>query len=181
MRARIDASIASRLNLSSSQRSMMRLLSRATGSALQALGNPNDPAAAFAQDFLGSVMSGLPMPQAQSRAPQAPSQDAAVQGPRQGANAQERPAAQAAQPQQTRPATQSVTVAAGDTLESLARQLYGSRWRAGLPVLMADNQITTNAWGSPLIRPGQSLQARRLWMACAPARSSNSRAWADKS
>ncbi len=51
MRARIDASIASRLNLSSSQRSMMRLLSRATGSALQALGDPNDPAAAFAQDF----------------------------------------------------------------------------------------------------------------------------------
>ena len=162
MRARIDASIASRLNLSASQRSMMHLLSRATGSALQALGNPNDSAAAFAQDFLGSVMSGLPMPQAQSRAPQAPSQDAAAQGPRQGANAQERPAAQAAQPQQTRPATQSVTVAAGDTLESLARQLYGSRWRAGLPVLMADNQITTNAWGSPLIRPGQSLQARPL-------------------
>ena len=100
----------------------MHLLSRATGSALQALGNPNDPAAAFAQDFLGSVMSGLPMPQAQSRAPQAPSQDAAAQGPRQGANAQERPAAQAAQPQ-TKPAAQSVTVAAGDTLESLARQL----------------------------------------------------------
>ena len=161
VRARIDASIASQLNLSASQRSMMHLLSRATGSALQALGNPNDPAAAFAQDFLGSVMSGLPMPQAQSRAPQAPSQDAAVQGPRQGANAQERPAAQAAQPQ-TKPAAQSVTVAAGDTLESLARQLYGSRWRAGLPVLMADNQITTNAWGSPLIRPGQSLQARPL-------------------
>ena len=69
VRARIDASIASRLNLSSSQRSMMRLLSRATGSALQALGNPNDPAAAFAQDFLGSVMSGLPMPQAQSDGP----------------------------------------------------------------------------------------------------------------
>ena len=93
-------------------------------------------------------MSGLPMPQVQSRAPQAPSQDAAAQGPRQGANAQERPAAQAAQPQQTRPAAQSVTVAAGDTLESLARQLYGSRWRAGLPVLMADNQITTNAWAA---------------------------------
>ena len=68
VRARIDASIASRLNLSSSQRSMMHLLSRATGSALQALGNPNDPAAAFAQDFLGSVMSGLPMPQARPAA-----------------------------------------------------------------------------------------------------------------
>ena len=40
VRARIDASIASQLNLSASQRSMMRLLSRATGSALQALGNP---------------------------------------------------------------------------------------------------------------------------------------------
>ena len=47
---------------------MMHLLSRATGSALQALGNPNDPAAAFAQDFLGSVMSGLPMPQARPAA-----------------------------------------------------------------------------------------------------------------
>ena len=68
VRARIDASIASQLNLSSSQRSMMHLLSRATGSALQALGNPNDPAAAFAQDFLGSVMSGLPMPQARPAA-----------------------------------------------------------------------------------------------------------------
>ena len=68
VRARIDASIASQLNLSASQRSMMHLLSRATGSALQALGNPNDPAAAFAQDFLGSVMSGLPMPQARPAA-----------------------------------------------------------------------------------------------------------------
>ena len=62
------AHIASRLNLSASQRSMMRLLSRATGSSLQALGNPNDLAAAFAQDFLGSVMSGLPMPQARPAA-----------------------------------------------------------------------------------------------------------------
>lgn len=62
------AHIASQLNLSSSQRSMMRLLSCATGSALQARGNPNDPAAAFAQDFLGSVMSGLPMPQARPTA-----------------------------------------------------------------------------------------------------------------
>ena len=35
---------------------------------MQALGNPNDPAAAFAQDFLGSVMSGLPMPQARPAA-----------------------------------------------------------------------------------------------------------------
>ena len=62
------AHIASWLNLSSSQRSMMRLLSCATGSALQALGNPNDPTAAFAEDFLGSVMSGLPMPQARPAA-----------------------------------------------------------------------------------------------------------------
>ena len=35
----------------------------------QALGNPNGPAAAFAQGFLDSVMSGLPMPQAQSDGP----------------------------------------------------------------------------------------------------------------
>ena len=35
---------------------------------MQALGDPNDPAAAFAQDFLGSVMSGLPMPQARPAA-----------------------------------------------------------------------------------------------------------------
>ena len=35
---------------------------------MQALGNPNDLAAAFAQDFLGSVMSGLPMPQARPAA-----------------------------------------------------------------------------------------------------------------
>ena len=142
--------------ISRAEANALRLLTRATASAMRAVASGN-AAAGMASDFLGSFLG-----EVMQRGDAGHAAGARTSGGTQGAETQRRRPAQAAQPQQTRPATQSVTVAAGDTLESLARQLYGSRWRAGLPVLMADNQITTNAWGSPLIRPGQSLQARPL-------------------
>ena len=142
--------------ISHAEANALRLLTRATASAMRAVASGN-AAAGMASDFLGSFLG-----EVMQRGDAGHAAGARTSGGTQAAETQRRRPAQAAQPQQTRPAAQSVTVAAGDTLESLARQLYGSRWRAGLPVLMADNQITTNAWGSPLIRPGQSLQARPL-------------------
>ncbi len=142
--------------ISRAEANALRLLTRATASAMRAVASGN-AAAGMASDFLGSFLG-----EVMQRGDAGHAAGARTSGGTQAAETQRRRPAQAAQPQQTRPAAQSVTVAAGDTLESLARQLYGSRWRAGLPVLMADNQITTNAWGSPLIRPGQSLQARPL-------------------
>ena len=142
--------------ISRAEANALRLLTRATASAMRAVASGN-AAAGMASDFLGSFLG-----EVMQRGDAGHAEGARTSGGTQAAETQRRRPAQAAQPQQTRPAAQSVTVAAGDTLESLARQLYGSRWRAGLPVLMADNQITTNAWGSPLIRPGQSLQARPL-------------------
>ena len=142
--------------ISRAEANALRLLTRATASAMRAVASGN-AAAGMASDFLGSFLG-----EVMQRGDAGHAAGARTSGGTQAAETQRRRPAQAAQPQQTRPAAQSVTVAAGDTLESLARQLYGSRWRAGLPVLMADNQITTNAWGSPLIHPGQSLQARLL-------------------
>ena len=141
--------------ISRAEANALRLLTRATASAMRAVASGN-AAAGMASDFLGSFLG-----EVMQRGDAGHAAGARTSGGTQAAETQRRRPAQAAQPQ-TKPAAQSVTVAAGDTLESLARQLYGSRWRAGLPVLMADNQITTNAWGSPLIRPGQSLQARPL-------------------
>ena len=141
--------------ISHAEANALRLLTRATASAMRAVASGN-AAAGMASDFLGSFLG-----EVMQRGDAGHAAGARTSGGTQAAETQRRRPAQAAQPQ-TKPAAQSVTVAAGDTLESLARQLYGSRWRAGLPVLMADNQITTNAWGSPLIRPGQSLQARPL-------------------
>ncbi|MFT3777547.1 MAG: hypothetical protein QM772_04570 [Ottowia sp.] len=43
-------------SLSESQASTMRLLARATSSALRVVANPGDPAAGFASDFLGGVL-----------------------------------------------------------------------------------------------------------------------------
>ena len=141
--------------ISRAEANALRLLTRATASAMRAVASGN-AAAGMASDFLGSFLG-----EVMQRGDAGHAAGARTSGGTQAAETQRRRPAQAAQPQ-TKPAAQSVTVAAGDTLESLARQLYGSRWRAGLPVLMADNQITTNARGSPLIRPGQSLQARPL-------------------
>ena len=68
-----------------------------------------------------------------------------------------------AQPGQTPAANSTVTVGRGDTLEQLARQHYGENWRAGLTALVAANPgLRTNRWGSPLITPGQTLNAPSL-------------------
>ncbi|MFC2590925.1 MAG: hypothetical protein ACFNZS_13380, partial [Ottowia sp.] len=124
--------------ISHAEANALRLLTRATASAMRAVASGN-AAAGMASDFLGSFLG-----EVMQRGDAGHAAGARTSGGTQAAETQRRRPAQAAQPQQTRPAAQSVTVAAGDTLESLARQLYGSRWRAGLPVLMADNQITTN-------------------------------------
>ncbi|MFT3777553.1 MAG: hypothetical protein QM772_04605 [Ottowia sp.] len=47
-------------SLSESQASTMRLLARATSSALRVVANPGDPAAGFASDFLNGVMGIFP-------------------------------------------------------------------------------------------------------------------------
>jgi nucleoid-associated protein YgaU len=53
----------------------------------------------------------------------------------------------------------SVTVSRGDSVEKLARDIYGDQWRAGMATLIRDNGIKLNQWGSPIIRDGQSLGA----------------------
>ena len=53
----LGTEINANTRLSGSERSMMRLFTTATASALRALGNPNDPSAAFARDFLGSLLN----------------------------------------------------------------------------------------------------------------------------
>ena len=60
------------------------------------------------------------------------------------------------------PAPVAVTVAPGETLEGLARRLYGDQWRAGMTLMAADNGLSANQWGSPLIRAGQTLHAPSL-------------------
>lgn len=52
---RIDAFISQNPFLSASEHSALRMLSRTTENALRALGNPGDPAAGFARDFLNSL------------------------------------------------------------------------------------------------------------------------------
>jgi hypothetical protein len=56
----LNTQINSNTNLSASERSMMGLLSRASASAIRALGNPDDPLAGFAGDFLSSLMQQAP-------------------------------------------------------------------------------------------------------------------------
>ena len=53
-------------------------------------------------------------------------------------------------------------VASGDTLEQIARNRYGSEWRAGLALMLASNNIKANSNGSPLIYPGQELNTPSL-------------------
>ena len=52
----INTEVANSTTMSASERSVMNLLSRASASAIRALGNPGDPAAAFASDFLDSAL-----------------------------------------------------------------------------------------------------------------------------
>ena len=109
-------------------------------------------AAGFASDFLGGIMG-----DALQNHPGTAATDAQAQGQ----TPQE--TAAPAQPGQTPAANSTVTVGRGDTLEQLARQHYGENWRAGLTALVAANPgLRTNRWGSPLITPGQTLNAPSL-------------------
>ena len=142
--------------LNASEASALRLLSRAASSALRVAGS-GDAAAGFASDFLGGIMGdalqnhpGTAATDAQAQG-QTPQETAAPAHPGQ------------TQPGQTPPANSTITVAPGDTLEQLARQHYGENWRAGLTALAAANPgLRTNRWGSPLITPGQTLNAPSL-------------------
>lgn len=142
--------------LNASEASALRLLSRAASSALRVAGS-GDAAAGFASDFLGGIMG-----DALQNHPGTAATDAQAQGQ----TPQE--TAAPAQPGQTQPgqtpaANSTVTVVRGDTLEQLARQHYGENWRAGLTALVAANPgLRTNRWGSPLITPGQTLNAPSL-------------------
>ncbi|MDO5288360.1 MAG: LysM domain-containing protein [Pseudomonadota bacterium] len=133
--------------LSAHESSTLRLLARAAGSALRVAGS-GDPAAGFANDFLTGILGDAMQNQAT--------------GARAQGQAQQEAAAQA-QPGQTPAANSTVTVGRGDTLEQLARTHYGENWRAGLTALVAANPgLRTNRWGSPLITPGQTLNAPSL-------------------
>ncbi|MDO5290735.1 MAG: LysM peptidoglycan-binding domain-containing protein [Pseudomonadota bacterium] len=133
--------------LSAHESSTLRLLARAAGSALRVAGS-GDPAAGFANDFLTGILGD------------------AMQNPATGTRAQgqtQQETAAQAQPDQTPAANSTVTVGRGDTLEQLARTHYGENWRAGLTALVAANPgLRTNRWGSPLITPGQTLNAPSL-------------------
>lgn len=48
-------------------------------------------------------------------------------------------------------------VASGDTVEAIARNAYGSDWRAGVAAILVTNDIRMNRAGSPLIYAGSEL------------------------
>lgn len=152
--AHLDAQISQMQGLSVSDASALRLLTRATGSAMRLVGT-NDPGSAFASDFLGGLMQdGLAshQPLDSGERPGQPDRAASANGTQFGP---------AAEPAAAVPAT--VTVASGDTLERLARQQYGENWRAGLTAMVASNPgMTTNRWGSPIIQAGQTLNTPSL-------------------
>ena len=54
------------------------------------------------------------------------------------------------------------TGASDGTVEGLAKQTYGDQWRAGMALLVRDNKLQLNKWGSPIIQPGQTLTANDL-------------------
>ncbi|MFT3776702.1 MAG: LysM peptidoglycan-binding domain-containing protein [Ottowia sp.] len=135
--------------LGASESSLLRLFSRAAGSALRIVGS-NDPAAGFASDFLAGALA---------QATPADAQGETVADNGQATEGGARDTGQGPAPA----APASVTVAAGDTLERLARQQYGEHWRAGLTAMVADNPgIAANQWGSPIIQPGQTLNIPSL-------------------
>jgi hypothetical protein len=110
-------------DLSASERSMLNVLNRASASAIRALGNPNDPMAGFASDFLNSLI-----PQQKSDDPSAQSDDplgdliAGVEKQRAAAGA-----AGAGQ-EGAEDASQPATVRAGDyggSMERIARAQLG--------------------------------------------------------
>ena len=145
----LDTQINEMKGLSPSEASALRLLSRATGSAMRLAGG-GDPAAGLASDFLNGLLG--------EQVRQETDRHVNAQGP-----APTDPLGQLVDASQGRwdatgPAVpSSVTVARGDTLERIARQHYGENWRAGMTLLMADNQVGVNRWGSPIIRAGDAL------------------------
>ena len=139
--------VGQQLNAHINQLQVTHGLNASEASALRAAGS-GDPAAGFANDFLTGILGDAMQNQAT--------------GTRAQGQAQQETAAQA-QPDQTPAANSTVTVGRGDTLEQLARQHYGENWRAGLTALVAANPgLRTNRWGSPLITPGQTLNAPSL-------------------
>ncbi|MBC3935894.1 hypothetical protein H8K47_11030 [Undibacterium sp. CY7W] len=50
-------------------------------------------------------------------------------------------------------------VSKGDNLEKIAKNIYGDQWLAGMALMIRDNNLRLNEYGSPIIRPGQSLNA----------------------
>ena len=153
--AQLDAHIDQMRGLSASEAGALRLLTRATGSAMRLVGS-NDPAAGFASDFLGGIMQdGLA-----SHRPLGADEPSGHASPATPPNA-----GSAGEPGLgTNPVTSAtLTVSSGDTLERLARQQYGENWRAGLTAMIGSNpELTSNRWGSPIIQPGQTLNAPSL-------------------
>ena len=139
--------------LTAGESSMMRLLSRAAGSALRIVGT-GDPAAGFASDFLSATLGEAQQAQdAGNRTAETDTPDSAAPGERAPSTAEGLAPT----------APTSVTVASGDTLERVARQQYGENWRAGLTAMVASNPgMTTNRWGSPIIQAGQTLNTPSL-------------------
>ena len=152
--------------LSAGESSMLRLFSRATGSALRIVGS-GDPASGFASDFLGGILAENVQAREAGTAQEAAQHEGDPLGDFIAANEADWPGREAAPQPGTNANTgttpTSITVARGDTLERLARQRYGENWRAGLTAMMAANpDITTNRWGSPIIQPGQTLETPSL-------------------
>lgn len=56
----------------------------------------------------------------------------------------------------------NVTVKSGDTVESIARREFGDNWRAGVALIAGDNKLSSNSYGSPVIRQGSDLTIRSL-------------------
>ncbi|GAC1434945.1 MAG: hypothetical protein NVSMB6_31900 [Burkholderiaceae bacterium] len=51
------------------------------------------------------------------------------------------------------------SVGQGDTVEKIAKDIYGDQWRSGMALLIRDNNLQLNQYGSPIIRLGQTLNA----------------------
>lgn len=153
----IDARIAQMVDageLNTGESAALRLLSRATGSAIRVVGDKDNPAAAWAQDFLNGLMQDGADHLAQSATPGAQTADgAAVDEDRLG---QFITGLNGSAPADA-PQTSTTRVQAGDTVESLARQHYGDDWRAAVPLLMSGNDIQPNPWGSPMLGVGDTL------------------------
>jgi hypothetical protein len=56
----------------------------------------------------------------------------------------------------------SLLVGKGDYLIDLAKAQYGDRWREGMALMIKDNEIKSNKYGSPLIYKGDTLIANDL-------------------